>query len=268
MESYRLRKCVIYYYLEDQTLHITEPKEKNSGMPQGEFLKKHRVPKKDGMHFSATDINVGDEVDIYGRTFYVYDCDGFTRRFLESQGMEVPSAKPLPEEPIEEHKKSMQKPKGSIGPPKPRHDDLTRFNEAKLGRASNILNADTLKQFLENDGKVLRFFCVLDERDQVYGERRPYVLHYFLADDTIEVCEVNETNSGRDPVPTLFKRMRMPRDNPQTDALGPTKMQSYIDYRDLMIGRQINVRNVFFFFFCVFFFCSFLGSALSLSSLN
>jgi hypothetical protein len=31
------------------------------------------------------------------------------------------------------------------------------------------------KQFLENDGKVLRFFAVWDDRDSVYGDRRPYV---------------------------------------------------------------------------------------------
>jgi hypothetical protein len=42
-ENYRIRKCVIYYYLEDDTLHILEPKVENSGIPQGVFLKRHKV---------------------------------------------------------------------------------------------------------------------------------------------------------------------------------------------------------------------------------
>lgn len=241
LESFRLRKCVIYHYLEDQTLHITEPKQQNSGIPQGEFLKKHRVPKDDGTHFGALDFNVGMDVHIYGRTFHVYDCDGFTRNFLSKHGLEVPSGEPVPDEPIEQTQRAQQKPKGSLGPPKPRFDDLTRYNEAKLGRASNILKPDTLKQFLENDGKVLRFFCLFDDRDSLYGERRPYILHYFLADDTIEVLEVNETNSGRDPVPTFLKRMRVPRETPKADALGPTKTEDHITYRDLSVGGTINI---------------------------
>jgi len=44
-ENYRLRKCLIYYYLDDNTLYITEPKIENSGIPQGVFLKRQMVPK-------------------------------------------------------------------------------------------------------------------------------------------------------------------------------------------------------------------------------
>ena len=34
---------------------------------------------------------------------------------------------------------------------------------------------DKLKQFLEMDRHVLRFFCVWDDRDSMFGEMRPYV---------------------------------------------------------------------------------------------
>ena len=34
---------------------------------------------------------------------------------------------------------------------------------------------DKLKQFLEMDRKVLRFYCVLDDRDNMFGELRPNV---------------------------------------------------------------------------------------------
>lgn len=32
-ENYRIRKCIIYFYLDDDTIHIIEPKIPNSGIP-------------------------------------------------------------------------------------------------------------------------------------------------------------------------------------------------------------------------------------------
>lgn len=43
-ENYRLRKCLIYYYLNDNTIQILEPRGENSGILQGAFLKRHMVP--------------------------------------------------------------------------------------------------------------------------------------------------------------------------------------------------------------------------------
>ena len=38
---------------------------------------------------------------------------------------------------------------------------------------------DKLKQFLEMDRHVLRFFCVWDDRDSMFGEMKPYVSNLF-----------------------------------------------------------------------------------------
>ena len=32
--------------------------------------------------------------------------------------------------------------------------------------------------------------CVWDDRQGMYGDRRPYVLHFYLEDDTVEINEV------------------------------------------------------------------------------
>jgi len=37
-ENYRIRKMIIYYYLNDGTIYIMEPRIENSGLPQGVFL--------------------------------------------------------------------------------------------------------------------------------------------------------------------------------------------------------------------------------------
>lgn len=58
---------------------------------------------------------------------------------------------------------------------------------------------------------MLRFWCVWDDRQSMYGDRRPYVLHYFLEDDTVEILEINENNSGRDPFPVFLRRSMLPK---------------------------------------------------------
>jgi len=42
-ENYRIRKCIIYFYLDDDTFHIIEPRVQNSGIPQGVFLKRAKL---------------------------------------------------------------------------------------------------------------------------------------------------------------------------------------------------------------------------------
>jgi EF-hand domain-containing protein 1 len=40
LENFRIRKLIILYHLEDHSIMIIEPKETNSGTPQGTFLKR------------------------------------------------------------------------------------------------------------------------------------------------------------------------------------------------------------------------------------
>jgi hypothetical protein len=43
LENYRIRYLTVLYYLEDNTISINEPKQVNSGTPQGVFLKRQMV---------------------------------------------------------------------------------------------------------------------------------------------------------------------------------------------------------------------------------
>ncbi|GBG58858.1 hypothetical protein CBR_g257 [Chara braunii] len=202
-----------------------EPRQDNSGITQGQFLKRHVVPStvaKNGKTVTIEDLHVGQEVTMYGRTFHICSCDPFTRRFLLRSGIPVADDEPLPDEPIE-HYRARQK----RIPIRHKRDFKTM-------------------QFLKHDGKVLRFFCIWDDRGSVYGDRRPYVLHYYLADDTIEILEVAERNNGRDPFPLLLRRGRLPRETPE-NLLGRhaflTSMPDSAFYheKDLRIGSFIRV---------------------------
>ena len=70
---------------------------------------------------------------------------------------------------------------------------------------------DTLKQFLDHDRHVLRFYCYWDDTESMFGDPREMILHYFLADDTIEIREVIPPNSGRDAAPMFLRRGKMPK---------------------------------------------------------
>ncbi len=84
LENWKLRKLIIMYYLEDNTLMINEPKESNSGTPQGVFLNRQAVLKEDqsSEFLQPQDFVVGATVNIHGRQVKVIDADSYTRDFF------------------------------------------------------------------------------------------------------------------------------------------------------------------------------------------
>jgi hypothetical protein len=97
---------------------------------------------------------------------------------------------------------------------------------------------DKLKRFLEKDRKVLRFYCIWDDRHSMFGELREFVLHYHLVDDSIEVREVQKPNNGRDPFPILLRRQQLPK---QFHELSDVFESEKYTWKDLKIGQCINV---------------------------
>jgi len=68
LENYRIRKVAIYYYLSDDTIFVTEPKIENSGIPQGVFLKRQKIPKIVGElaeNYNWTDFRLGENICFY-----------------------------------------------------------------------------------------------------------------------------------------------------------------------------------------------------------
>ena len=94
IESKRVRKCMLYYYLEDDCLQVFEPCEENSGLPQGCLVRRHRVPKPDGTFYGMSDLQIGAVIDVYRKMIHIYDCDDFTRRTLTERGLPVSNRLP------------------------------------------------------------------------------------------------------------------------------------------------------------------------------
>lgn len=85
LENSRTRRIILYYYLEDKSIMLVEPKQVNSGQPQGAFLKRHVVLKSDGsgLPFMPEDFGIGIDVAILAKQIRLYDCDEYTRKFYE-----------------------------------------------------------------------------------------------------------------------------------------------------------------------------------------
>merc|ERR1719238_1504556 len=270
LENFRIRNCVLYYYLEDDSMHVSEPKVENSGIPQGErkgtiFLKRHRVAKPDSSFYSAADLNVGVTLDLYGRVFLLTDADNFTRAFLNKLGVEVGEKMDIPSDPYTTSREEMKEHiirNQKYMHPRPEDDDLMRTMEARLGCSSTRLEADKLDQFLKYDRKVLRFYMAWDDRKSLYGELRPFVLHYYLSDDEMEILEVRRANAGRDPFPLFLKKGKVYKnidsylniDAPtthttqlidRTGRVDPATMETFSE-ADFAVGKEVIVNGATF----------------------
>lgn len=249
-EQYRVRYVRIYFYLEDDTIQVIEARTKNAGYNQGIIINRHRIPRPrpyDDTFYTVEDFNVQKEIELYGKRFKLTDCDPFTRNFLTKLGVRVADPTEAPKDP---YKNIREVQDGSQNPLRPYE------------------RADSLKQFLDNDRHVLKFNAIWDDRDTKFGELRRFRVHYFLADDTIEVLETLPPNSGRDACPTFLSRQKLPKeilnmgkpgDKPTRTVLnvignffdggryildnlktGSISVNYFTD-EDLMVGRVMNV---------------------------
>lgn len=214
LESYRVRYCVIFYYLEDGTMQVSEPRQVNSGMPQGIFVKRHKFPKDADSYYELPDMNVGADVTIYGRTFHIYDCNKFTRDFLVKADIEVPPAEAPPTDRYTATRADVMRRETGADSDVYRGiltNPTKTFVEARLGKF--VRHPDVLRKFLRGDRKVLRFNCAWDDRTSMFGRVHRYKLHYYLADDTVELVNSPEANSGEDPFARMLARTKLPKDH-------------------------------------------------------
>jgi hypothetical protein len=112
MESERIRKCTINFFLEDDTIMVKEKNSSNSGLPGNEILleisfnlavissfycqfyflivqiliiitggvliKRQAIPKNSEENYTASDFNVGIDIVLFAKQFHIVGCDFFT----------------------------------------------------------------------------------------------------------------------------------------------------------------------------------------------
>jgi len=242
IERQRVRKCIIYYFLEDDTVMIDEIRAENSGIPQSTFLKRQKVPQGDGW-LTYTDIAVGGTVQIYKRSFNIIDADKATRDYLlKTDGVALSAASEYPKD---DYIRYLEKREEFCKLSAQESNDVKSFVEAILGRVSSERLAKS-KKYLANDGKVLRFNGVW--RDISWkGTTRKYVVLYFLSDDTIQVLEYDQNDKKGEKLVALLKRENLPKKyiavgctiGVKHDKSAPNN--DYYNHSDLRIGGYLNV---------------------------
>jgi len=147
-ESWRARKCLIYYYLEDDSMHIAEPRVENSGIPQGVLVKRHRIPREGSNAFlTVDDLAIGAELAIYGRVFRLTDADAFTRAFYAQNGVQLAEGEETPADPFSRKQTSHAHTHHKLMNP------LKTFMEASLGKQMHG-GIEATQKFLQNDGQL------------------------------------------------------------------------------------------------------------------
>jgi hypothetical protein len=177
-ENYRIRKCNIFYYLDDDTMHIDEIREENSGIVQGYFVKRQRCQKEGqkGVFITWRDINLQGEIFLFGKKFRICDCDEFTKYYYNQHGIQLNPPEKIPEINFEDKFKNVdfEQNKKNIA-------EIKEYIEVGLkGGHPN----KTLKQFLENDRKVLNFDISWFD-DKYDKEEKVYKMNYYLADGKV-----------------------------------------------------------------------------------
>ena len=99
--------------------------------------------------------------------------------------------------------------------------------------------------------QVLRFYCYWDDKTR-YGQRMYYVLYFFLADDSVEIAEVHQRNSGEAPfrlLPVLVKNGLSPMFLPALESkllLEFRKVESLVHDSYIFVFFGCNPYLVFF----------------------
>jgi len=238
-ENYRVRFCQIFYYLTDGTIHVTEPKIENSGIPQGLFINRKQIPKhhdsRSNEKFTWRDFNLSSNMTFYDRTFRVINCDDFTRQFMESHGVVLNGPEELPTDAFGYHTKIRD-----IKIPPPDYKEYKEYYEVALGGGHPNGGLD---KYLTNDRKVLSFDIMWNDTT-LCGGVNYYRLNYFLADGTIEVKEIRKQNNGKDPFPLLLRRSKLPMDPFLTHYPGMSlKKEVYYKPEDLICGNSVKIYN-------------------------
>jgi Ca2+-binding EF-hand superfamily protein len=249
-KGYRIRHFKINFFLQDGSLEMFEKREKNSGMSGGAFLKRHKTT----IPFEAASFNIGSTVNLYGVQYTIYAMSSTARSYLEENGIEVPQDQQAPEDPYLAKRRPEDNAHTDAKIPGYKYDEFKRFAEGQLGFPSHLLQpGDSLRQFLQNDGKVLRFLAAWDNRTEMFGRIEYFLILFFLSDSTVQVIRTPGPESIlpreegvdrplKEPMATLAKRGKLPKRYDGLHSLSKRDSRSeFLGPEDILPGKSVNV---------------------------
>jgi hypothetical protein len=137
--------------------------------------------------YMPKDLIVGNEISVYGRNLFIYDCDPFTREFyrrwmdIEQECIKIPDP-----------------PERKVDFPIPPHVGVGT-EEDTLGSCFALWPKppkQDLMKLMTKSGMVLRFEAEIAEPVYPEDADRKFIIAYTLGDDMIAVYEMKRRNSG------------------------------------------------------------------------
>ena len=195
-EDAEARFFIIFFFLADGSVEIREKVEPNSGRHGCSlFFRRGKLDSygdpcsKERPALDLGAFNVGSEINLCFKKFFLFDADSFTRDWFASRLKIVLRSKiDVQMEPSEKVVRNLEQP------------EYTGFGswEDSLGSVQHLCpkqpKRDAAKMFF-NEGKVLRFKCRFESPKMEDRDRR-FVLSFHLGDDQVSIHEPCVRNSG------------------------------------------------------------------------
>lgn len=205
-----LHFCVLRMYLENDTIEIAECKPENCGRWGGPILiSRQRIPRPSAdlsqsryqQHtygklmknnfLCAEELQVGETYMIYGKPFFVYDCDAFTRSYMKEKfGTDIKPAIDISPFVQTEEEPSV------FYPPPPNGFGSERDTRTNwLSLTGKPAKPDHEKQQREA-GRVMHFSAKLVKPIVPGDEEREFVVSFYRETNELEILEKPKRNSG------------------------------------------------------------------------
>jgi hypothetical protein len=201
------------------------------------LLKKSKLPKKPQFsycpgllmkkdeYYCPPDLKLGNYVNIYGRSCLITDCDEFTKKwYKQNLGIDMV--------PIKVKRNPPQK----IVHPIPPHNGLGSEEDSLLSvyfLQPKAPSKDMEKMF-KNEKHILRFNAKMISSIPADSERH-FIVSFFVRDDTIQIFEVAEKNSGRQSCKFMERNRHK---NPYTNK--------FYSEKDFAVGNTIYINKYTF----------------------
>eukprot|EP00607_Mallomonas_marina_P000635 CAMPEP_0182427432 /NCGR_PEP_ID=MMETSP1167-20130531/17170_1 /TAXON_ID=2988 /ORGANISM="Mallomonas Sp, Strain CCMP3275" /LENGTH=504 /DNA_ID=CAMNT_0024609661 /DNA_START=462 /DNA_END=1976 /DNA_ORIENTATION=- len=198
-----VNEFTLTYYLSDDTVTIFSIPGVNSGRDQfTRLLRRAKLPKnfENGSYSSElsvaatesaestyhwTDLAIGSEIFVFGRSLVIVDADASTRDFYAAQGRALPRGTRPPSS-----KMSLQKVQREIPP----YNGFGSEEDSLLNCTGPLSNTAPPKKKM-GENKTLAYVCRLMSQYAEDRDRR-FVITYFVTDGTLKVQEIPGKNSG------------------------------------------------------------------------
>lgn len=239
----RIRKCNIYFFLENSTMCIVEKPQMNSGIPQGTLVRRSICHKPDGTAYGPEDLRLGDDIIVYGRSYKLVDCDNATRKYLRRMlAVNEASALDVPSDDYEKFRKTIQPDLSdeTWGRFNCKKNEGTKYQQAKMGCNPDANNGR--EGFIRYGDKTIQFLCVWDNTGTMYGDRVQFSLVYHLCDDTVEIYSLPAANGTKEQFSRLLKRSQLPLFfGGLRDLQADRSQDKFFHWTDFYIGLEMDV---------------------------